>query len=44
MYTKLIAAKKAAEGGTVTFIASGTEKEILPRLLAGEDLGTFLHN
>jgi glutamate 5-kinase len=43
MYTKIIAAKKAATCGAVTFIASGTEKNILPRIFAGENLGTFLY-
>jgi len=42
MYTKVIAAQRAARSGTVTFIASGTEKNILPRLFAGENLGTLL--
>jgi glutamate 5-kinase len=42
MYTKVIAAQRAACSGTVTFIASGREENILPRLYAGEQLGTLL--
>ncbi|QBZ82323.1 Glutamate 5-kinase [Hydrogenovibrio crunogenus] len=42
MYTKVMAAKRAARSGTATFIASGREDNVLPRLLAGESLGTLL--
>lgn len=43
MYTKVMAAKRAARSGTATFIASGYEPQILPRLLSGESgLGTLL--
>ncbi|QAB14565.1 glutamate 5-kinase [Hydrogenovibrio thermophilus] len=42
MYTKVMAAKRAARSGTATFIASGREENILPRLQAGENLGTLL--
>ncbi|MGC9385733.1 MAG: glutamate 5-kinase [Hydrogenovibrio sp.] len=42
MYTKVMAAKRAARSGTATFIASGREDNILPRLHAGENLGTLL--
>lgn len=43
MYTKVMAAKRAARSGTATFIASGREENILPRLLSGEaGLGTLL--
>lgn len=43
MYTKVMAAKRAARSGTATFIASGREPQILPRLLSGESgLGTLL--
>jgi len=42
MYTKVMAAKRAARSGTATFIASGREENVLPRLLAGESLGTLL--
>ena len=42
MYTKVMAAKRAARSGTATFIASGREENILPRLFAGEMVGTLL--
>jgi glutamate 5-kinase len=42
MYTKVMAAKRAARSGTATLIASGREPDVLPRLLSGEDLGTLL--
>lgn len=42
MYTKVIAAKRAALSGTATFIASGREDNILPKLAAGENYGTLL--
>ncbi|PIW58008.1 MAG: glutamate 5-kinase, partial [Piscirickettsiaceae bacterium CG12_big_fil_rev_8_21_14_0_65_44_934] len=43
MYTKVMAAKRAARSGTATFIASGREANVLPRLLSGEQgLGTLL--
>lgn len=42
MYTKVMAAKRAARSGTATFIASGREDNVLPRLLEGESLGTLL--
>lgn len=42
MYTKVMAAKRAARSGTATFIASGREERVLPRLLAAEALGTLL--
>lgn len=42
MYTKVMAAKRAARSGTATFIASGREENILPRLYAGEKTGTLL--
>jgi glutamate 5-kinase len=42
MYTKVMAAKRAARSGTATIIASGKEPDILPRLLKGEKLGTLL--
>lgn len=42
MYTKVMAAKRAARSGTATFIASGRDEQILPRLLSGEDIGTLL--
>lgn len=42
MITKLRAGRLAARSGTATVIASGREPEVLPRLLAGAELGTFL--
>ena len=42
MRTKLLAAAKAQRSGAVTVIASGRETDILPRLLAGESIGTCL--
>ncbi len=42
MYTKVMAAKRAARSGTATIIASGKESNILPRLLEAEPLGTLL--
>ena len=42
MYTKVMAAKRAARSGTATLIASGREKGILPRLFSGEADGTLL--
>lgn len=42
MYTKVMAAKRAARSGTATLIASGHEANILPRLYAGEQVGTLL--
>ncbi len=44
MKTKLLAAKIARMAGCTTIIASGYEKEILSRLLAGEVLGTCIHS
>lgn len=42
MITKVIAAKRAASSGAHTVIASGREKDIMPRLAAGESIGTLL--
>lgn len=42
MRTKLSAAAKAARSGTATVIVSGREQEVLPRVLSGESLGTYL--
>ncbi len=42
MYTKVMAAKRAARSGTATLIASGREDNILLRLAKGENLGTLL--
>ncbi len=42
MYTKVMAAKRAARSGTATLIASGNEENILLKLLNGEVAGTLL--
>ena len=42
MRTKVLAAQKAALSGCSTLIASGNEPDIITRLLAGENMGTFL--
>lgn len=42
MYTKVMAAKRAARSGTATLIASGREPNVLPRLFSAENLGTLL--
>ncbi len=42
MRTKLLAAAKAQRSGAATVIAWGREPEVLPRVLAGERIGTLL--
>ena len=42
MITKVLAAKRAARSGAHTVIASGHERDVLPRLMRGEGIGTFL--
>ncbi len=42
MLTKLQAARTAAKSGASTVIASGNEAEILSKIAAGENAGTFL--
>ena len=42
MITKVIAAKRAASSGAHTVIASGREKDVMPRLALGESVGTLL--
>ncbi|MES2887950.1 MAG: glutamate 5-kinase [Pseudomonadota bacterium] len=42
MITKVLAAKRAAGSGASTVIAWGREPEVLPRLMAGESIGTAL--
>ncbi|HBC56123.1 MAG TPA: glutamate 5-kinase [Gammaproteobacteria bacterium] len=42
MKTKLRAAKIAARSGACTLIANGREKNIIQRIVQGEQLGTFL--
>jgi len=41
MATKVSAAKLALKAGCGVFIASGAERDVMPRLLAGEAPGTF---
>ena len=42
MITKVIAAKRAANSGAHTVIASGREPDVMPRLARGEPIGTLL--
>ncbi|WP_028450491.1 MULTISPECIES: glutamate 5-kinase [Chitinibacter] len=42
MYTKVIAAKRAARSGAATIIACGREADVLTRLAKGEAIGTQL--
>jgi glutamate 5-kinase len=42
MYTKIMAAKRAARSGTATLIASGREAHILEKLVSGQSFGTLL--
>jgi glutamate 5-kinase len=42
MITKILAAKRAAHSGAHTIIANGREPNVLPRLAAGEAIGTHL--
>lgn len=42
MYTKIIAAKRAARSGAHTIIASGRSEDVLLKLAAGEVIGTHL--
>jgi glutamate 5-kinase len=42
MITKVLAARRAAQGGASTVIAWGREPEVLLRLAAGEAIGTAL--
>jgi glutamate 5-kinase len=42
MYTKIMAAKRAARSGTATLIASGREPDILSKLFRGDSFGTLL--
>lgn len=41
MYTKVLAARKAARSGTHTLLADGREAQVITRLAAGERLGTY---
>ena len=42
MITKVLAARRAAGSGASTVIAWGREADVLPRLVAGEPIGTLL--
>jgi len=42
MYTKVMAAKRAARSGTATLIASGRAENIIPKLFNGDQEGTLL--
>lgn len=42
MVSKLEAARMAADSGASTVIACGFDKDVLVRILAGEDVGTFI--
>jgi len=42
MATKISAAKLAARSGAATMIASGYDKDVILKLVAGEQVGTFL--
>lgn len=42
MYTKIKAARKAAKSGVSTIIASGREKDVLLKIMQGEQVGTCL--
>ncbi|WP_066568856.1 glutamate 5-kinase [Snodgrassella sp. CFCC 13594] len=42
MYTKILAAKRAAFSGAATYIASGKTDKVLLRLMHGEPVGTLL--
>ncbi|NPA72905.1 MAG: glutamate 5-kinase [Gammaproteobacteria bacterium] len=42
MYTKVMAAKRAARSGAATLIASGREDNVLLKLFNGEPIGTLL--
>ncbi|MFW5954754.1 MAG: glutamate 5-kinase [Guyparkeria sp.] len=41
MYTKVLAAKRAARSGAATIVTAGSEADVLSRLAAGESLGTY---
>lgn len=42
MITKLRAARLAARSGAATVIAGGRETDVIPRIIAGEKIGTYL--
>jgi len=41
MYTKVLAAKRAARSGAATVVASGREPQVLTRIVRGEAVGTL---
>jgi glutamate 5-kinase len=41
MYTKVMAAKRAARSGAATVVASGAEPEVLWRIAQGDEIGTL---
>ena len=43
MYSKVMAAKQAAESQTISNIAWGREKDVLTRIYMGEYIGTLIH-
>ena len=43
MYSKVMAAKQAAESKTISNIAWGREKDVLTRIYQGEYIGTLIH-
>ena len=43
MYSKVMAAKQAADSDTISNIAWGREKEVLTRIYQGEYIGTLIH-
>ncbi len=42
MFTKILAARLAARSGTATIIASGSEQNIIKKIISGKEKGTFL--
>lgn len=44
MATKVAAAKLASRSGASTVIASGDERSVISRVIAGEELGTYLYS
>ncbi len=43
MKTKLLAADIAKKGGCATVIASGYTDNVIPRIVSGEEIGTYIH-
>jgi glutamate 5-kinase len=42
MYTKVRAARLAARSGAATIIASGSQNNVINKILSGDEIGTFL--